>query len=80
MPTVLRAHGFRVAIYLDDHPPPHVHALKGSADVRILLDDCKVDRVYGATRSEVEKLRRTVYRHREQLLTEWRRIHARPDR
>jgi hypothetical protein len=56
MPTVHRAHGFRIAIYFDDHPPPHVHALRAGSDVRILLDEeCTVDRIYGASRSEVER-------------------------
>ncbi|PTB23745.1 DUF4160 domain-containing protein [Paraburkholderia caribensis] len=27
MPTVIRFEGLRVAIYTNDHPPPHVHVL-----------------------------------------------------
>jgi len=29
MPTVLRLGKVRVVIYSNDHPPPHVHAVKG---------------------------------------------------
>lgn len=69
MPTVFRAHGFRIAIYFDDHPPPHVQALRAGANVRILLDDdCSVDCAYDAGRSEVERLRRTVHELRDDLM------------
>jgi hypothetical protein len=28
VPTVLTIRNVRVAIYLNDHPPPHVHAIR----------------------------------------------------
>jgi len=31
MPTVLRLGNIRVVIYSNDHPPPHVHAVKGDS-------------------------------------------------
>jgi Domain of unknown function (DUF4160) len=31
--------GFVVRIYSHDHGPPHVHILKGNAELRIYLDD-----------------------------------------
>ena len=31
MPTVLGLGNVRVVIYSNDHPPPHVHAVKGDA-------------------------------------------------
>jgi hypothetical protein len=34
--TVLRAHGLRVAIYRDDHEPPHVHVI-GDVRARIVI-------------------------------------------
>ena len=29
MPTVLRVRNIRVVVYPNDHPPPHVHAVRG---------------------------------------------------
>ncbi len=39
MPTVLKLRNIRVAIYTNDHPPPHVHAIKGNdAEARFKLN------------------------------------------
>lgn len=39
MPTILKLRNIRIAVYTNDHPPPHVHALKGNeAGARFLLN------------------------------------------
>jgi len=39
MPTVLKLRNIRVAVYTNDHPPPHVHALTGNeAEARFVLN------------------------------------------
>ncbi|WP_366941778.1 DUF4160 domain-containing protein [Asticcacaulis sp.] len=39
MPMRLTLRNIRIAIYTNDHPPPHVHALKGNeAEARFRLN------------------------------------------
>lgn len=43
MVTVLRAHGLRVVIFVDDHQPAHVHVFgDGQAKINLLGADCWV--------------------------------------
>jgi Domain of unknown function (DUF4160) len=37
MPTVLRVGGLRFVIWLNDHPPPHVHVFSADAEATIAL-------------------------------------------
>ena len=37
MPTILRRDGFRFVIWLNDHPPPHVHVKKAGNELIINL-------------------------------------------
>ncbi len=39
MPTIIFQNGFRIMIYPNDHPPPHVHAFKSGQSVINLGDD-----------------------------------------
>ena len=39
MPTVLRERGFDIMIYLNDHPPPHVHVFRAEGEVVINLGE-----------------------------------------
>ncbi|MEA3029602.1 MAG: hypothetical protein QOG13_927 [Sphingomonadales bacterium] len=36
MPTIHREHGLRFAIYVDDHPPPHLHVL-GDGELKVII-------------------------------------------
>ena len=80
MPTVHREEGYAIRIYTDDHPPPHVHVRKGSGGAKIQLDDGAGEPMViwheGLKESEKVRAFRLVVRHREKLLTEWRKIHG----
>lgn len=39
MPEIARFFGIIVAMYYDDHDPPHFHARYGSQKARIAIDD-----------------------------------------
>jgi hypothetical protein len=39
MPTVLRVHGLRFVLWLNDHGPPHVHVFAADAEATILLGE-----------------------------------------
>ena len=38
MPEISRFFGIVIAMYYDDHPPPHFHAMSGSEKVEISVD------------------------------------------
>jgi len=38
MPTILRMGGLRVAVYPNDHPPPHVHVIGAGCEAVFLLN------------------------------------------
>ena len=40
MPTVLTIRNIRVVIYLNDHPPPHVHAIGRNGERATFLLNC----------------------------------------
>lgn len=75
MVTVLRAHGFAVRIYKDDHPPAHVHVI-GDGEVKLDLVTLAILYQRGATKREVSRAIALVKEHRETLLAEWRKIHG----
>jgi hypothetical protein len=82
MVTVFRAHGLRVVIFVDDHPPAHVHVFgDGQAKINLLGTDGAPDLVWtdGMTRSEVRRAMRIVVERRAMLLARWEDIHGRAD-
>ncbi len=38
MPTVSRFNGIVIAMYYDDHPPPHFHAIYQGARMQVAID------------------------------------------
>ena len=80
MPTVLRKHGFRVMIYVDDHGPPHVHAWKDDAEVVVTLasqgERSWIREHHRATRKVQLAALGVVAEHNDFLVAEWRRIHG----
>lgn len=82
MVTVLRAHGLRVVIFVDDHQPAHVHVFgDGQAKVNLLGVDGAPELVWadGMTRSEVRRAMRIVIEQQALLLARWEDIHGRID-
>ncbi|MBX3567769.1 MAG: DUF4160 domain-containing protein [Rhizobiaceae bacterium] len=76
MPVVLRASGFRVLIYVDDHDPAHVHVI-GDGEAKIsLLPEVRVAWVRGMNRATVQKAIRLVSEQRVLLLERWNEHHA----
>lgn len=76
MPVVLRLHGLRFVIFVDDHAPPHVH-VRGRGEVRIALDHpCGVLTNKGMTPPDIARAKKAVREHREELLAVWTSIHG----
>ena len=78
MIVVLRASGLRIVIYVDDHPPPHVHVL-GDGEAKIELggpnDRPHVIDATGMKEGDLRKALRTVTESKVLLLKEWSKLH-----
>ena len=78
MPTVLRERGFEVRIYTLDHLPPHVHAAKAGAIVRIDLSTHQATEIVGSISDhDVKEAERLVARNATLLKEHWEKIHGR---
>ena len=83
MVTVLRAHGLRVVIYVNDHDPAHVHVFgDGEAKINLLGTGSSPELVWadGMSRGEVRRALRIVTDEQTALLARWEEIHGRADR
>ena len=79
MVTVFRAHGLRVVIFVDDHPPAHVHVFgDGQAKINLLGADGSPDLVWtnGMTRGETRRAVRIIVEQQALLLAQWEDIHG----
>jgi hypothetical protein len=79
MVTVLRQGGFSVVIYLDDHPPAHVHVIKdGHAKINLIGTDGLPELVKadGMTRADVRKAFGIVVEQQDYLIARWNEIHG----
>lgn len=80
MVTVLRVHGLRVVIFVNDHLPAHVHVI-GDGEAKIdLLDTSGVPRLVwadGMSRGDIRRALRLVTEQQAFLLARWEEIHGR---
>ena len=81
MPTVLKIGNVRVAIYANDHPPPHVHAIRpggGRAKFELNCPDGPVRLVEQARfrGAEIARIGAAVAAELSAICAEWRRIHG----
>jgi hypothetical protein len=80
VPTVLRLRNFRIVIYTDDHPPPHVHAV-GPDGKAIFLLNCPNgpvslrEETY-LNQAQVKALASFLAGHLELLCKAWEDIHG----
>ena len=76
MPTIFIEGGFRYMIYVDDHPPAHVHAIGAECMIRIGLDPLRLLSTAGAKASDVRRALEIASRRREELLAAWSKYHG----
>jgi len=81
MPTVLTLRNVRIVIYSNDHPPPHVHAIRaGGARAKFELN-CPHGPVTlldqdGFRRVDIVEIGAAVAAALPALCTKWREIHG----
>ena len=82
MIVVLRAHGLRFYIFVDDHEPPHVH-VRGDGQAKIVIAgrDGRREIVWsaGMNHSEARRALRAIAGAQAELLKHWRQIHGRSE-
>ncbi|MDN3563029.1 DUF4160 domain-containing protein [Paeniroseomonas aquatica] len=79
MVTVLRAQGFRVVIYVNDHDPAHVHVFgDGEAKINLLGINGSPMLIWadGMSRGEIRRAMRIVTEEQAALLAQWEKIHG----
>lgn len=79
MITVLRAGGFRIVIFLDDHEPAHVHVFgDGEAKINLLGGNDRAELAWavGMSHADVRKCIRLVDENRQELVARWNEIHG----
>ena len=82
MVTVLRARGFHVVIFTNDHEPAHVHVVgDGEAKIDLLGADGTPELIWarGMSRSAIRQAVRLITEERARLLARWEDIHGRTD-
>lgn len=79
MVTVLRAEGFRIVIFTDDHEPAHVHVFgDGEAKINLAGADERAELVWavGMKHADIRRCIRLVDESREVLIARWNEIHG----
>ena len=79
MITVLRAHGLRVVIFVDDHEPAHVHVFgDGHAKINLVSADGGPVLVWAEdmTKGEVRRAFKVIVENQAVLLKRWNEIHG----
>jgi hypothetical protein len=74
-PTVLRQEGYTIAVYANDHSPPHVHVKRAENDARIRLDPIEVLHTEGFNERELGKILSIVRENHGLLLEAWNKLH-----
>lgn len=79
MPTVVRVGKFVVIVYLDDHPPAHVHVRFDGASVKVLIakDSVTLDVIDGKiSRNDERRALEVVADNLELCLRAWEKHHG----
>jgi hypothetical protein len=74
-PTVAYYKSIRFMIRTNDHPPPHVHAIKDDCEAVIEIRTGNVVRSYGFSQQDVARIAKEVLATKDLLLEEWDVIH-----
>jgi hypothetical protein len=79
MPTILTFGGLRVAVYLNDHRPAHVHVIGRGCEAVFNLN-CAAGPVqlrenYGFSRAEISRIAKSLGKHLVALCRAWEKIH-----
>ncbi len=78
MPEISRFYGIIIAMYFNDHPPPHFHAVYGSDEAQIRIDPPGLIRGHLPPRA-LSMVIEWASLHVEELMENWAQIrHGQP--
>ena len=79
MPTILRFGGLRVAVYLNDHRPAHVHVIgrgcEAVFDLNCAGGPVHLRENYGFSRADIARITKSLTKHLVALCRAWEKIH-----
>ncbi|MDQ7027097.1 MAG: DUF4160 domain-containing protein [Anaerolineae bacterium] len=75
-PTIIYKDGYRVTIFFNDHPPPHVHVTKDDGMARLGLNPVEMIDNEGLSRKELKTAIQIVESNRDILIAKWNQIHG----
>jgi hypothetical protein len=75
MPTICRFRGIDIAIYFDDHAPPHFHARNAGRGARVRIDTLETIETTLA-RPQLRLVLAWAAQHQRELLDNWNRARA----
>ena len=72
MPRLSAFYGIVIAMYFDDHPPPHFHAKYGEHQAQVAIDTGEI--LHGSLpRRALSLVQEWTELHRHELMDDWRR-------
>lgn len=75
MPRISAFYGIIIAMYFDEHPPPHFHARYGEHQAQVAIATAQI--LNGTLPRRAEALvREWVELHRDELTANWERARA----
>ena len=74
-PTVASYKSIRFMIRTNDHPPPHVHAVKDDCEAVVEIQTGTVIRSHGFSQKDVARIVKEVLATKDLLQEEWDAIH-----
>jgi hypothetical protein len=77
VPTVLRANGFEIRIFTNDHKPAHVHGYKAGDDAKVeIAGNVPILATTTMSKRATADLLAIIEANLAHLQAEWRRIHG----
>jgi hypothetical protein len=73
MPTVKDFGGYKIALYFEDHPPPHVHVIGRDFEAKVRIADAEVFVGEIPPRHRSEALS-WISANREKLMAKWNEL------
>jgi Domain of unknown function (DUF4160) len=72
MPTILRLGPYRFFFYAGDRDePPHIHVERDNNKAKFWLEPVRLQNSGGFSRSEINRIQKTVEENQEDLLRSW---------
>ena len=72
MAKIVEERGYRVYIYSNDHPPVHVHVLKGDSEAKVHLEpELSIKDNYGFKSQELRQILTIIDQHYDAIKQQW---------